>query len=345
MNKEETRGKDFRGAGLPDIRPGAGNRKARAKRAIMWLFFALVAALLTRWARTIDWGEVFSALSEYRGHSLAMAAVFTFFSYLIFVSYDLLAKRRIGHGLPNMTVAAIAFTSYSFNLSLGAWVGGLGLRYLLYSRAGLEPGVIARITAFSIFTNWSGYVLLTGAMLILDSRRISEVWGSREAALLSFLGTALLLTTAVYVTACIFLRGREWRIYKWSFELPSAMTAFVQLSLSSLNWLTITAVLHTLLTPNMTFREVLTAYLFSGLAGSVTHVPAGLGVIEGVFLLMTGDALPDAIIVAALLAFRGVFYLLPLLLGIVVFAALQSTAFRNILAGVFKGSLTGRARS
>ena len=56
----------------------------------------------------------------------------------------------------------VSFICYAFNLTLSTWVGGIGMRYRLYSRLGLSGATITRIFSLSITTNWLGYILLGG---------------------------------------------------------------------------------------------------------------------------------------------------------------------------------------
>ena len=42
------------------------------------------------------------------------------------------------------------FIAYAFNLTLGAWIGAVALRYSLYARLGLGADVTTRIVALSL---------------------------------------------------------------------------------------------------------------------------------------------------------------------------------------------------
>lgn len=66
--------------------------------------------------------------------------------------------------------------------------------------------------------------------------------------------------------------------------------------------------------------SVLMAYWISFLAGLVAHSPGGVGVFEAVMLITLPDINRSALL-AALLLFRVVYYLVPLAFGIVAFAA------------------------
>ena len=87
-------------------------------------------------------------------------------SYLIYGCYDLLARFYCGgHKLAKRQVMLVSFICYAFNLTLSTWVGGIGMRYRLYSRLGLPGSTITRIFSLSITTNWLGYILLAGLSL------------------------------------------------------------------------------------------------------------------------------------------------------------------------------------
>jgi len=68
--------------------------------------------------------------------------------------------------------------------------------------------------------------------------------------------------------------------------------------------------------------------LVSSIAGVLTHVPAGLGVTEVVFVTLLGQQVPAGELIAGLLAFRAVYYLAPLLLGAAIYLLLEARARR-----------------
>ena len=67
----------------------------------------------------------------------------------------------------------------------------------------------------------------------------------------------------------------------------------------------------------------------AAVVGAMLHVPGGLGVIEAVFLASLGGRLPEGQLVAALLAYRAAFYLLPLLTATVMHLTLEALARRR----------------
>ena len=67
----------------------------------------------------------------------------------------------------------------------------------------------------------------------------------------------------------------------------------------------------------MGFGHFLEIYLLAQLAGLISQVPGGLGVFESVMLLMAPEAMSAPQLLGALVVYRGVYYLLPLVLATV----------------------------
>jgi uncharacterized membrane protein YbhN (UPF0104 family) len=79
-----------------------------------------------------------------------------------------------GHRLPARQVLPVAFVCYAFNLNFTTWVGGVALRYRLYSRLGLDTPTITRILTLGLLTNWMGYLLLAGTVFAFGMVKLPE---------------------------------------------------------------------------------------------------------------------------------------------------------------------------
>lgn len=116
-----------------------------AKKLLTWLFFIAVIVLLVVYAKKVDWEEVWKVIRDYNRVALLSAVGLVVVSYLIYGCYDLLARFYCGHKLAKRQVMLVSFICYAFNLTLSTWVGGIGMRYRLYSRLGLPGSTITRI--------------------------------------------------------------------------------------------------------------------------------------------------------------------------------------------------------
>jgi uncharacterized membrane protein YbhN (UPF0104 family) len=177
-------------------------------------------------------------------------------------------------------------------------------------------------------TNWIGYAVLAGVAFAGDLVALSADAPVSSATLRAF-GVALLLAAAGYLAACHWSRRRRWHVRGHTLELPRAGTALLQIALSVTHWSLVATVLYVLLEGSVAFVSVLGALLVSSVAGVITHIPAGLGVLEAVFVSLVGDAQPVHRLLAALLAYRAVFYLAPLAMAGLAYLALELAARRH----------------
>lgn len=298
------------------------------RRVLIAAFFVAVAVLLFRYARGVQWGQVVDAMTDYTAVTIALVVLLALVSHLLYAGFDLLARGYAGHALGTVHTLAIAAVCYAFNVNLGALVGGVAFRYRLYSRFGLRPGTVAQVYGFAVITNWSGYVLLLGAVLAPRLVEVPEQWEIGVKASQA-LGVVLLLAVGAYLVLCARLPERRWNVRGYRLRLPRPRTAVVQLAVSSVNWMLMAFIVYLLLHRQVDYPSVLGTLLLAAIAGAMAHIPAGLGVLEAVFLLMLSERVPAHQIIAAMLAYRAAYYLLPLLLALAVYPVLEASASRR----------------
>lgn len=308
-------------------RRGAGARGRwwrTARRVATVLFVVAVAVLLVQGARRVDWAAVGETLREADPWRLAGAAALGFVSHVLYSSFDLVGRHLTGHHLPKARVLAVAWVCFVFNLNFGALVGGVALRLRLYTRLGLPAATAVRITAASMATNWLGYAVLAGAAFTLHPLPLPANWTPGSLGLRAA-GVVSLAVAAAYFLACA-TRGRHgvWRWRGRSFRPPPLPIAALQVVLAAANWLLMAAILALLLPAALDYTSVLVVMLIAAVAGTLAHVPAGLGVLEAVFVGLLAGRVEAAGLLAGLLAYRGLYYLVPLLAALPLFLALDS---------------------
>lgn len=293
-----------------------------ARRVLFGIFLLAAAGLLWRYASTVRWGEVMAAIADYPGPRLALAAAVSLTAYVVYCSLELLARRSTGHSLPPLQVLAIALVCYAFNLNLGGVVGGIGFRFRLYLRSGLGVSTISRIVAFVVGGNWSGFLLLGGLALAVDPLPLPPHW-EMGARALRVIGGAMVLAELGWLSLCAFSPRRSWTLRGQAIELPSIGMALGQLVVASASWLAIASILFVLMPPQIGFLTVAGVLALSVIANVITHIPGNIGVLEAVFVAMLGSQAPPEQVIAALLVYRGVFYIGPLLLALAAYPALE----------------------
>ncbi|MEO7392228.1 MAG: lysylphosphatidylglycerol synthase domain-containing protein [Ramlibacter sp.] len=311
-----------------------------AKRALSLLFFLAVAWLLVRYARHIDWDDVLDSVRNTPAPALAAAVLLAAASHLLYSCFDLIGRRYTGHNLPTLTVMAVNFVSYAFNLCVGSLVGGVGFRYRLYSRLGLGKGVIARIVSMSMLTNWLGYMLLAGLLFFIHPLQLPPGWKMGNHGL-QWVGALLVLISLGYIVACVRSGDRTWTVRGHELYLPPWRMAVLQLTLSCVNWSLMAGVIYVLLQQRVAYTDVLTVLLMGAIAGVVAHVPAGLGVFEFVFIALLSHQVSDGRLLAALLGYRAIYYIAPLVAAAFICLVMETHARK--LARAARAPLTSWA--
>lgn len=298
------------------------------KRGLSWLFFAAVAALLVRYGRNVDWDDVLDSLRGLPAAALLAAVLLAAASHMLYSCFDLIGRHYTGHDLPTRTVMTVNFISYAFNLCIGSIVGGVGFRYRLYSRLGLKPGVITRIVSMSMLTNWLGYMLLAGTLFVLHPLALPPSWHMGNHGL-QWIGFALVAVSLGYVAACVRYGDHVWKVRGHEIYLPPWRMAALQMLVSCINWSLMAGVVYVLLGQRIVYYDVLTVLLIGAIAGVVAHVPAGLGVFEFVFVALLSHIVPESRLIGALLGYRAIYYIGPLMIAAVLYLALEVHARKH----------------
>src|SRR5712691_6062545 len=301
----------------------------RLKRLLPFVKPLLILALFALALRALEdtlthyrYHDVVAYVSSLRADQIILAAVLTLLGYLVMTGYDTLAFRYIRHPLPYRKIALASFIGYAFNNNVGlsGLVGG-SLRYRLYTAWRLSAVEIAKVIAFCTISFWLGFVLLGGTFFIVAPPEVpSAVHLPFHSVRL--LGLLLLLPAVVYL-AWIAVRRRPIQIRQWEFDLPTLGVFGAQVVISAIDWIIAAGVLYILLPDSLplTFVHFLGIFLLAQIAGVISNVPGGLGVFEAVSLLFLAPFFSASAILGALVAFRVIYYLLPLFLAMVLLAS------------------------
>lgn len=298
---------------------------ALAKKILTTVFFIVVPIFLFMLVKHVDWNEVKLALQQLKFSSLLLGLGVALVSYCIYGSYDLLGRKYAGHSLPVHQVLCVAQVCYAFTLNLSYWVGGFALRFRLYSRLGLDTPTITKVFTLSVITNWLGYTVLAGIIFALRLPDLPENWKIGETGL-QFVGVLLLAIAATYLLACKYAKRRSWKFRDHEINLPTFTLALTQASLAAINWSLMAVLVYVLLPAKVSYITVLGILLISSLAGAIAHIPAGLGVLETVFVAMLQHKLSHGAIIAALIGYRVTYFLIPLALATVTYLILEGRA-------------------
>lgn len=284
-------------------------------RALAAAFFLLVAGLIAHQAQSVDWPAVWRAVLALPARALWAGAALALASHGTYGSFEWIGRHLTRHRLTHRATLGIAMTSYAFTLNLGSLIGGVGVRYRLYSRRGIGPGTIGQVVATSILTNWVGYLLLAAVLPWFWQPPALAGWAA-EPWQWRLGGALLACLPAAYLALCVLRGGRALTLRGHTFPLPRWPLALWQLAVSAANWMLMGAALWAVLQAQVGYAAALATVQLGAVAGLVLRVPAGLGVLEAVGVaLLAGRPLGQDQVLAALLAYRALYYFAPLLLA------------------------------
>lgn len=292
------------------------------KRGLTLAFFILIPILLYFQARHIDWQEVADTLRTYPMTTLLIGAGIAVISYFVYCGFDVLGRVYTKHTLSIRQTVAVTFVCYAFNLNMGAIVGGVALRYRLYSNLGLDIPTITRVLTLSMITNWLGYIILAGGIFSLDLITPPQRWEIGSAGL-RLLGIGLLIAASAYLLACGLSKRRRWHWRGYEILLPPLGMALFQAALGALNWSLMALLIYLLMPEGAFYPSILGILMISSIAGVITHIPAGLGVIEVVFITLLQHDFAKSELLASLIAYRALYFIFPLAIACVVYLVLE----------------------
>ncbi len=293
----------------------------RLRRALPSLIglalFLLALAVLRGELHAANWhmlvGDVFNTPPA----SLGLAALFTVGNYAVLTGYDFLAFAYIGRRLSWTRIVLTSFLAYAIANNVGfAMISGASVRYRFYTRWGVTAEELSRIVFSYAVTFWLGLLVLGG--LSLGASQLPSALAFRGSELVRPVGWLLVLASLAYVAAT-FVRREPIRFGRVELPLPPSPIAVAQLAVSVLDWTLAAAVLYALLPPSeLSFLTLLGAFVTAQLLGLASHVPGGVGVFEGLMVLLLKPFLSSGMVLPALLVYRAVYYLIPLAIALLV---------------------------
>ena len=307
-------------------------RKHWLQRLIPLVMIAVFCAAiwaLHRELSTFSWSRFVSFLSNLSALQIGLAFGMTAVAYAAMTAYDWFALRYLKLEMATWKVALAAFVGYAFSMNIGqTLISGGAVRLRLYTTWGLGPSDITGIVGFNFFIGMIGQMLLSGALFVTVGIRIPhELPVPLSSA--TWIGWALLIVVAVFFFL-IFRRHEAIRIWKWHIDLPTPAISMAAVLISALDWALAGAVLFVIFPADtgLDVFQVIAIVMMAHIVAVLSTVPGGLGVFETVVILLLPPTVPKAEALSALIAFRTIFYLIPFLVAILVFAGQQVASSR-----------------
>jgi uncharacterized membrane protein YbhN (UPF0104 family) len=299
---------------------------------LLWLAIVVAAAwVLADRLRTIDFREVIAAVRAQPRHAALSALACCFGAYALVGIYEGIAVRIATGRRMFLMPLRTALIANPLGRAIGvSFVSSGALRYRMYTAAGLPLAQIAAIIVLAAMPYVFAVGWLIDLSLVFNSRVASTALQlpMRVVVALGAIGLAKDLGWLVLVGVRrqpLVLRGRK-------IPLPTLRDALLQIAIGVVQITLMAGILYAFMPPElaMGWPHFVAIYCIAFVAGQVSNVPAGLGVLEAALLLMLPHV-PPAKLLGAVLAYRAVYELLPLLIALVMLAVYEITHPRGLV--------------
>lgn len=297
----------------------SGKTKHLLKKALSWsglFFFGLAAFMLYHQLSKYHLEDIKNALLSIPSRNLIYACAASFFGYVALSSYDYLALKYIGRKLEAWKWIFVGFIGFSVSNNAGhAVVSGGAIRYRLYTRWRFHGEDIVKMVTFSGFTYLVAcfFLVIVGYLLTPD-----HAFGDGSVSKMTTTVTMIcsVIGLGVYFWASLFCK-KPIVIKNIAFEIPSFKMALAQVFIGGADILMASLVLYFSLIPfvDIPFDVFIGVFLIAQVLGVFSQVPGGLGVFEGLFMFIIPGEHNQAMLFGALIAYRIIYYLLPLVLS------------------------------
>nr|WP_241878664.1 UPF0104 family protein [Psychrobacter sp. PraFG1]UNK05218.1 UPF0104 family protein [Psychrobacter sp. PraFG1] len=258
------------------------------------------------------------------------------FGYLVLTLYDTIAFKHMNIALPFKKVAFTSFTAYAIGHTIGlAILSASGVRFRMYGVNKIRPENIANVVWLVSMAFTFGITTLVSLSLAFNPEatvtmmnqldlQLAEVSIDipeflRNASVIRGLGLGLLAMVAGLI-AWSGRQGRHIQVKGWRFDLPPATMMIKQIIISIVDLASVAFVLYLLLPHDagVGYFTVFSAFIQSMILAILSHVPGGLGVFE-LTMMASLPTVDKTYLLAVLLVFRLLYYLLPFFLAVLFF--------------------------
>jgi len=284
-------------------------------RRYFHLFISLLIFLIAEWAirRALDghhFREILHSVLSVPASSVLCALVLIVVNYLIVAIMDTLATRSVGHAIPYHRMVLSSFIGITFQYNAG-FFGGSAMRWRLFTSLGLDTKQIGKMILLFSLAFTVSFFLLTGLALVFDPLELSDrlSWGFEG------IGALLLAGSALYLWLCS--RKKPVHLGRWHIALPPLRISLLFLILATVDWVVEAGILYVLLPPQTqsSFLIFMSVFMLAHNLGVLSNSPGGLGVFEATILHLLPSADSATAMLGILLAYRGLYYVLPLLIA------------------------------
>ena len=281
----------------------------------------MVAAVwvLMRILRDVKLADVYAAASAMSITQVAASIGLVALSYCFLILYDLLALNHIGKRVTLAAVSVGGFVSFALANTIGfvLLVAG-GVRYRIYGPSGITAPDVGVITVMSGLTFALSAMVVLGVSLLLAPGFATVVNGLPGWVNFT-IGLSIVIALGGYL-GWVASGRKSLTMSGYEISLPGPLSTAGLIATGVGDMVCAAGALYMLVPgdPGTGFPIFVGLFAAAITLGLLSHVPGGVGVFESIMLLAVPN-IPLEKMLASLLVFRVIYYLLPMLVAMVTF--------------------------
>jgi len=292
--------------------------------------FLVAFSVLYRELGTISFMQVIQEWQVLGLGTVLISLIFVIISYFASANYDRLALNYVNYPLKFRQSIVIGFTAaaVSHNVGFAALSGG-SIRFRAYTKIGLPAIDIAKIITFCSFTFFIGNAFLLGVALLSKPLVVQQQFGL-NVVLVQLIAGLFVTLSILYLLASTLSKYLN-QLQQLKIPIPKVTIALQQTFFASLDLVAAAAVLYVLLPADIivAYPELLAAFLIAIFLGVMSTVPGGIGVFEGLMLLLLPN-IPRPEFLSAIIIYRVMYYILPLIVALLVLGLKEWHSYRQL---------------
>lgn len=315
--------------------PDKVSGKPRTRNSWNWIGFALSATIvgisilvLANILKDVNFAHILINVRAMPASRIGWAVLFIVGAYGTLTFYDLFAVRTIGaNHVPYRIAALSSFTSYAIGHNIGATAfSGGAIRYRIYSQFELGVIDVAKICFLTGLTFWLGNLVVLGFGMVYRPHVPARILQLSPDTVRLIGISALILLCAYVVWAS--RRPRTIGMKNWSVLLPGGLSTLIQIGIGVADLSCSSLAMYSLI-PSAEGEEFFTiavAFVSATLLGFASHAPGSLGVFDAAMLVAL-PKIPKEELVASLLVFRMLYFLIPFGTALITMACWETALF------------------
>jgi len=294
---------------------------------LLWLGAAVLAGwILWHRLQSVRFADVLQQIRDVGAGRLGIALACCATCYILVGVYERLAFRVVTGRSEFWRPFRTGVIANPIGRAIGAALfSGGALRYRLYSKFGVDAVQVSASVLLAVMPFALSALLLIDISLLLQPEKASKAL-HLSASTIKTIGVVGLCVEAAWI---LFVARRKapFVIRGKTIQLPTLKHTLAQIAIGVTQLSSIAGILYALMPAelDMSWPAFVGIYCIAFVAGQMSNVPAGLGVLEAALLLMLPQ-LPPGKLIGAVLAYRGVFELLPLIVALIAFFLVEASS-------------------